>query len=147
MQASAEGLGQEGSDVNMGATIAARTWAGSSTPKHLTLDIGVSGWHSVYRMPLLFLGVTRLYSAEDKYQIKQEHSCFPIFLPHLLFVPPGCGLRGQEVIAECQPCTPRAAPGHSPQPNRPSWQRFLAEITSQGSPVPHLTTTSGARSQ
>lgn len=133
--------------MNTGSTDAARTWAGSSTPEHLTLDIDVSGWHSVYRMPLLFLRVTRLYSAEGKYQLKQEHSCFPIFLPYLLLVPPGCGLRGQEVIAECQHCTPRAALGHSPQPNRPSWQHFLAEIISQGSPVPHLATTSGARSQ
>lgn len=60
-----KGLGQEGSGVNTGATATARTWAGRSTTEHWTLHIGLSGQHSVYRMLLFFLRVTRLYSAEE----------------------------------------------------------------------------------
>lgn len=60
---------------------------------------------------------------------------------------PGCSLKGQqEVVAEGQCCTPQATLGHFLQLNQPSWLGFLAEVTSQDSPVPHLTT-SGASSQ
>lgn len=133
--------------MNMGATAAARTWAGSSTSECLTLNIAVSGRHSVSRLLLLFRGVTRLYSAgEDKYH-KTGTAMFSHISSTSLLVPPGCGLREQEVITEGQCLHTTGCPWTLPQPNQPSWQRFLAEITSRGSPVPHLTTTSGARSQ
>lgn len=55
-----KGLEQEGSDVNTGAIAAGRTRAGRSTMEHVTLNVSVPSWH------LLSLGVTRLYSAEDR---------------------------------------------------------------------------------